>query len=145
MRRRTFLRIPPAVLGARLAGAADLPMPMTTLGKSGLHVSKFVVGGYHMATGGEQNAVRIIHRAIDLGVNFFDSAHLYHDGLSDQYYGAALKGGLRQKVLVMSKAEVRDRDGAMRQLEETLKRMQTDYLDLWQCHQVATQRKSTRS
>ena len=128
-----------AALSARLARAAESPMPMTTLGKSGLRVSRFVLGGYHMSLNGEENGVRLIHRAIDLGVNFFDSAHLYNEGRSDETYGKALAGGLRQKVLLMSKAEVYTREGAMRELEETLKRMRTDYLDLWQCHQVVTQ------
>ncbi len=140
MRRRTFLQLPSAIVGAGLASAADSPMPMTTLGKTGLRVSRFVVGGYHMAVKGEENGVKIIHRAIDLGVNFFDSARLYHDGRSDEIYGKALQGGLRKKVLLMSKAHLYDRDSALRQLEETLKAMQTDYLDLWQCHQVVTQK-----
>ena len=110
---------------------------MTTLGKSGLRVSKFCLGGFHMAVNGEENGVRIIHRAIDLGVTFLDSAHKYHDGRSDEIYGKALGEGRRQKVILMSKAHLRDRDSAMRQLEETLKRMKTDYLDLWQCHEVS--------
>lgn len=114
-------------------------MPMTTLGKSGLNVSRFCVGGYHMRVRGEEEGIRIIHRAIGLGVNFLDSAYLYHEGASDETYGKALTGGLRQKVILMSKAEIRDRDGALRQLEQTLRRMKTDYLDLWQCHQVVSQ------
>lgn len=117
---------------------ADTPMPMSTLGKSGLKVSKITLGGYHMRVKGEENAIRIIHRAIDLGMNFFDSAHKYNNGDSDIAYGKALKGGLRHKVLLMTKAEKRDKASAMRQLEESLQRMQTDYLDLWQCHEVAT-------
>lgn len=135
--RRTFLRLSAGAIGARVL--ADTPMPMTTLGKSGLHVSKFCLGGYHMAVQGEENGVRIIRRAIELGVNFLDSAHKYHDGRSDTIYGKALEGGLRPKVVLMSKAHLRDRDSAMRQLEETLQRMRTDYLDLWQCHEVTTQ------
>ncbi len=140
MHRRTFLQLPTVLAGAGLASAAEAPMPMTTLGKTGLRVSRFVVGGYHMAVKGEENGIQIIHRAIDLGVNFFDSARLYHDGRSDEIYGKALQGGLRKKVLLMSKAHLYDRDKAMQQLEETLKAMQTDYLDLWQCHQVVTQK-----
>jgi predicted aldo/keto reductase-like oxidoreductase len=66
----------------------------------------------------------------------FDSAHLYHEGQSDITYGKALQGGLRKKILLMTKAHLRSRDEAMRQLEESLQRMRTDYLDLWQCHQV---------
>jgi aryl-alcohol dehydrogenase-like predicted oxidoreductase len=141
MKRRTFLQVSAA---AGLGTLADQPMPMATLGKSGLRVSRFCLGGYHMAVRGEENGVRLIHRAIELGVNFFDSAHHYHKGLSDEIYGKALAGGLRHQVLLMSKAQLRDRDGAMRQLEETLRRMRTDYLDLWQCHEVSTQQEVDR-
>jgi predicted aldo/keto reductase-like oxidoreductase len=137
MDRRRFLELSTIAAGAGAKALAAEPMPMATLGKSGLKVSKFCLGGYHMRRGGEAQGVEIIHRAMDLGVNFFDSAHKYHDGESDKTYGAAFGGGRRQKVLLMSKAEKRDRDSAMRQLEETLKRMQTDYLDLWQCHEVS--------
>jgi predicted aldo/keto reductase-like oxidoreductase len=136
MQRRTFLQVS-AALGSSTAALANGEMPMATLGKSGLSVSKFCLGGFHMAKGGEANAVKIIHRAIDVGVVFLDSAHKYHNGLSDEFYGKALTGGLRQKVLLMSKAQLRTRDEAMKQLEETLTRMKTDYLDLWQCHEVA--------
>lgn len=140
MKRRTFLQVSPLALGAAGAAfSADVPMPMTTLGKSGLKVSKYCVGGYHMRVQGEAEGIRVIHRAMELGVNFFDSAYLYHDGGSDETYGKALTDGRRQKIVLMSKAEIRDRDGAMRQLETTLKRMNTDHLDLWQCHQVVTQ------
>jgi uncharacterized protein len=126
-------------LGASVAALAkDLPMPMTTLGKSGLKVSKFCLGGYHMRVEGEENAIKMVHKAIDLGVNFLDSAAKYHQGESDITYGKALQGGLRKKVLLMSKAEKRDKKSAMEQLENTLKRMQTDYLDLWQCHEVVS-------
>jgi len=140
MRRRTFLQLPPAALAADLRLLAEAPMPMATLGKSGLKVSRFCVGGYHMAVKGDEMGVRIVHRAMDLGVNFFDCAWLYHDGRSESVYGKALGEGRRQKVLVMSKAHHRTRDGAMKQLEDTLGRMKTDYLDLWQCHQVTGQK-----
>ncbi len=137
MQRRTFLRASSAALGSSLTLLADAPMPMATLGKSGLRVSKFCLGGYHMAVNGEDTAVKIIHRALELGVNFFDCARLYHKGLSESIYGKALTPATRQKILLMTKAEVRDAAGAMGQLEESLKRMKTDYLDLWQCHQVS--------
>jgi aryl-alcohol dehydrogenase-like predicted oxidoreductase len=137
MDRRSFLQMSSA-LGLSWKALAEAPMPTATLGKTGLRVSKFCLGGYHMAAAGEENGVRMIHRAIDLGVNFFDSAHAYNEGRSDETYGKALTGGLRQKVLLMSKAQKRDRDSAMRQLDETLRRMRTDYLDLWQCHEVST-------
>jgi len=141
MKRRDFLKS--SVVGAMGATSA-LPafsaegdMPTRTLGKSGLQVSLFTLGGHHMALRGQENAVKLIQRAVGLGVTFLDSAHKYHNGLSDEYYGAALTGGLRQKVLLMSKAHLRDEASAMKQLEETLRRMRTDYLDLWQCHEVS--------
>jgi predicted aldo/keto reductase-like oxidoreductase len=147
MRRREFLR--GTVAGAVAAGAvgrlaANAPMPMRTLGKTEMKISWFCLGGFHMAKDGKDNAVKMIHRAIDLGVNFLDSAHKYHDGKSDEFYGEALANGLRQKVLLMSKAELRDEASAMRQLEETLRRMKTDYLDLWQCHEVSTMKEVER-
>jgi len=135
MQRRTFLSTS-ALAAANLKLLADLPMPMTTLGKSGLQVSRYVVGGYHMAVQGEDEGIRIIHRAMDLGVNFFDNAWLYHDGKSEEIYGKAFAGGLRQKVILMTKAHKYSKAEAMSQLEDSLRRMKTDYLDLWQCHQV---------
>jgi aryl-alcohol dehydrogenase-like predicted oxidoreductase len=136
MHRRGFLQLSTAAAG--ITARADAPMPMATLGKSGLRVSRFCLGGYHMGKDGEENGIRIVRRAIELGVNFLDSAWLYNKGGSDEIYGKALRGGLRRKVLLMGKAEKRTRAEAMQQLEDTLRRMQTDYLDLWQCHQVTT-------
>jgi len=138
MDRRTFLQSAPWLAASAARILAAEPMPMRVLGKTGLRVSRLTVGGYHFLRNGEEEAIRIVHRAIDLGINFFDSAHKYNNGRSDEVYGKALAGGLRQKVFLMSKAELRDRQGAMRQLEETLRRMRTDYLDLWQCHEVST-------
>ena len=138
MDRRTFLQVSSSALAAQLRALADTPIPTATLGKSGMTVTRFTLGGYHMRVRGEEEGIRIIHRAIDLGVTFFDSAHKYHNGESDITYGKALKGGLRQKIQLMTKAHLRDRDSAMKQLEESLQRMQTDYLDLWQCHEVST-------
>ena len=144
MRRRRFLEVSAAVLGTTARALADGPMPMATLGKSGLRVSRYTLGGYHMRAGGEENAIRMIHRALELGVNFFDSAWHYNDGASDEAYGKALTPSERQKVLLMSKAHFRERDRAMQQLEDTLRRMKTDYLDLWQCHEVTTQQEVDR-
>lgn len=136
MKRRTFLQLTPVVFGVRSRTLAAAPIPVTTLGKTGLTVTRFCLGGYHMSNGTEENGIQIIHRAIDLGVNFFDSAQGYHKGRSDEIYGKGLTGGRRQKIILMSKAISRERDGAMSQLEDSLRRMGTDYLDLWQCHMV---------
>jgi predicted aldo/keto reductase-like oxidoreductase len=137
MQRRDFLTLSAAALALDKKALADAPMPSSTLGKSGLKVSRFTLGGFHMAVKGDDEGVRIIRRAIDLGVTMFDSAHKYHNGRSDEVYGKALTPSLRQKILLMSKAEKRDKASAMKQLEDTLRRMKTDYLDLWCCHEVA--------
>lgn len=138
MHRRTFLQVSSAALGTSVAALADTPLPSAELGKTGMRISRLTLGGYHMRVRGEENGIRVIHRAIDLGVTMFDSAALYHDGESDATYGKALTGGLRQKIHLMSKAHLYDYDKAMGQLETTLKSMKTDYLDLWCCHQVST-------
>lgn len=137
MDRRQLLQLPVAA-GLSAAALAAAPMPMRTLGKSGLRVSRFCLGGYHMRVQGEENAIKMIHRALDLGVTFFDSAHHYNNGASDEAYGKALDNGRRQKVLLMTKAQKRDKASATQQLEDSLRRMKTDYLDLWQCHEVST-------
>ena len=64
MQRRSFLQFPALALGSRLRLLAETPMPMATLGKSGLKVSRFTLGGYHMRKRGEENAIRLIHRAM---------------------------------------------------------------------------------
>lgn len=140
MQRRQFLQSTAAATSLSAVALAQLPMPMDILGKSQLKVSKFCLGGYHMRVGGEISGVRIINRALELGVNFYDSAAKYHGGESDVTYGKVFgqSSSLRQRVILMSKAENRTRDGAMLQLENTLRRMKTDYLDLWQCHEVVT-------
>jgi uncharacterized protein len=140
MDRREFFQYTAAALGASATALADAPMPMATLGKTGLKVSRYTVGGYHMHVRGRDEAVRIIQRAVDLGVNMFDSAWHYNKGASDEAYGVALSPSQRQKVYLMSKAHKYSRGEAMSQLEDSLRRMKTDYLDVWQVHQVVTQK-----
>jgi predicted aldo/keto reductase-like oxidoreductase len=136
MQRRDFLTST-AALGLAAQANADTPLPVATLGKSGLKVTRYCVGGFHMRVQGEQEGIRILKRALDLGVTFFDSAAKYHNGESDVTYGKAFSPSERQRIVLMSKAELRTKKEAMTQLENTLKRMKTDYLDLWQCHEVA--------
>ncbi|MDZ7639875.1 MAG: aldo/keto reductase [Bryobacterales bacterium] len=138
MQRRTFLHVSAATMAVSPALLAAGDMAINTLGKSGLKVSQFTLGGYHMRVGGVQSGIDIIHRAIDLGVTHFDSARQYHGGDSDATYGKALQGGLRQKVLLMSKSNKRDAATAMKELEDTLRDMKTDHLDLWACHEVSS-------
>jgi aryl-alcohol dehydrogenase-like predicted oxidoreductase len=114
------------------------PVPMRPLGKTGVRVSALGVGGYHLGTAeSQQAATAIVHAAMDAGINFFDNAWDYHDGLSEVRLGEALKGR-RDQAVVMTKVctHGRGKDVAMRMLEESLQRLQTDHLDVWQIHEV---------
>jgi aryl-alcohol dehydrogenase-like predicted oxidoreductase len=137
MDRRAFLRASSAALATH-AVLADTPLPMADLGKTGMRITRLTLGGAHMRFGSDANALAIIRRALDLGVNMFDSAHKYNNGASDACYGKAIDRATRQRIFLMSKAHLRTRDEATRQLDETLRAMRTDYLDLWQCHEVTT-------
>jgi aryl-alcohol dehydrogenase-like predicted oxidoreductase len=110
------------------------------LGNTGADVSILGLGGYHLGLVDTQaEAIRIVHEAIDAGVTFLDNAWEYHDGESEKRMGKALAKGKRGRVFVMTKVCTHGRDAktAMRQLEQSLKRLGTDYLDLWQIHEVA--------
>lgn len=114
------------------------PIPQRPLGKTGLQVSVIGVGGYHLGSAKDQNEARaIVDAAVDAGINFFDNAWDYHDGTSEEWMGAALKGK-RDRVVLMTKVctHGRDKSVAMQMLEESLKRLQTDHLDVWQIHEV---------
>ncbi len=94
-------------------------------------------GGYHLGNAKDDNeAVNIIHKALDSGINFLDNSWDYHDGLSEKRAGKALKGGYRNKAFVMTKLDSHSAEGATRQLEESLRRLGTDHVDLIQFHEV---------
>ena len=114
-------------------------IPRRPFGQTGETVSIIGMGGYHLGDiGSEREAVSLVHRAIDAGITFMDNAWEYHDGTSEQRLGKALANGWRQKVFLMTKVCTHGRDAkvAMRQLTESLRRLKTDYLDLWQVHEV---------
>jgi len=113
-------------------------VPHRPLGKTGAQVSVLGVGGYHLgSTKNQQEATELVATALGAGINFFDNAWEYHDGASEEKLGIALKGK-RQDAFVMTKVctHGRGKDVAMQQLEESLRRLQTDHLDLWQIHEV---------
>jgi uncharacterized protein len=117
------------------SGAA---IPKRPLGRTGLEVSALGIGGYHLGSANsDAEATQIVNEALDAGVNFFDNAWEYHQGLSEERLGRALKGK-RDRAVVMTKVctHGRDKNIAMRQLEESLTRLQTDHLDVWQVHEV---------
>jgi uncharacterized protein len=116
---------------------APAPIARRPFGRHPDTVSILGLGGYHL---GKVNtiaeSVRIVHEAIDAGVNFLDNAWEYHDGDSERRMGRALTGR-RDSVFLMTKVCTHGRDAkvAMRQLEESLRRLRTDHLDLWQVHE----------
>ena len=113
-------------------------IPRKPLGKTGVQVSAIGLGGYHLGSADtDQVANDIVAKALDHGINFFDNAWEYHDGLSEERLGRALKGK-RDRALVMTKVctHGRDKKIALRMLEESLRRLQTDHLDVWQIHEV---------
>jgi uncharacterized protein len=113
-------------------------IPRKPLGRTGEQVSIIGLGGYHLGTlRSLDDAVRIVQEAVDAGVTFFDNAWEYNDHRSEDWMGRGLQGR-RDKVFLMTKVctHGRDKKVAMQQLEESLKRLQTDHLDLWQIHEV---------
>lgn len=121
-----------------MANTADIPR--RALGRTGEAVSALGMGGYHLGqVGSEREAISLVHGAIDAGITFMDNAWEYHDGVSERRMGKALAKGWRDRVFLMSKVCTHGRDArtAMRQLEESLRRLKTDHLDLWQVHEVA--------
>ena len=112
---------------------------MRPFGKSGVQISALGLGGHHLGQAEDQkSAIEIVRGAIDGGVNFFDNCWEYHRGKSEVWLGAALKGH-REKVFLMTKVCTHGREAmiATQMLEESLRRLQTDHLDLWQIHGVS--------
>ncbi len=113
-------------------------IPRKAFGKTGEQVSIIGLGGYHLGIVQSPDlAVRLVQEAIDSGVTFFDNAWEYNDHRSEEWMGLGLRGR-RDKVFLMSKVctHGRDKHVALQQLGESLKRLGTDYLDLWQIHEV---------
>jgi uncharacterized protein len=122
-------------------GSPETPnfqVPKRAMGKTGLQVSILGMGGYHLGTVPTQKEVtEMVAKALDHGINFFDNAWEYHLGVSEERVGIALKGK-RDQAIVMTKVctHGRKKELAMQMLEESLTRLQTDHLDVWQVHEV---------
>lgn len=143
MDRRRFLQTAAATtvitsLSKKLSHAAETAtVPMRTLGRSGEKVSIVGLGGYHIGMqSDEQESVRIIRTALDSGINFLDNCWDYNNGQSEVRMGKALRDGYRQKAFLMTKIDGQTKQAAAQQLEESLKRLQTDHIDLLQFHEV---------
>jgi aryl-alcohol dehydrogenase-like predicted oxidoreductase len=155
MKRRTFLGVMaatatfpalPLAVGAEPADLLKLQRPKETvrgdmryrqLGRTGEEVSLVGLGGHHIGRQKEEKeSIEIIRVAIDAGINFMDNCWDYHDGGSEVRMGKALKDGYRNKVFLMTKIDGRTRQAAGEQLEQSLRRLQTDVIDLLQFHEV---------
>jgi len=115
----------------------DSTIPRRALGDAGDLVSALGLGGYHLGKiKSVREAVRLVHAAVDAGITFMDNAWEYHDGRSEDLMGKAL-ADRRKEVFLMTKlcTHGRGKREAMRQLEQSLKRLKTDFLDLWQIHE----------
>jgi uncharacterized protein len=122
----------------RQAAPATGEIPLRTLGRTGERVSAIGLGGYHLgAISSKAESVRLIQAALDAGITFLDNAWEYHGGESEERMGRALAGSRRQRAFLMTKVCTHGRDAkvAMRQLEQSLRRLRTDYVDLWQVHE----------
>jgi uncharacterized protein len=138
--RRDFVKLGAAgaaalVFGNEIAGTAS--MPERPLGRTGHSVRLFSLGGQATIEkpGTRDLSVRIVNRAIDLGVNYIDTAASYGKGISQTYIGEVM-ATRRREVFLASKTHDRTRDGSLRLLDESLKMLQTDHLDLWQLHNI---------
>ncbi len=142
MDRRRFLQTAAATtlmisLSKKVSHAAETgTIPTRVLGRTGEKVSMVGLGGYHLGVPNEQEAIRIVRTALDSGINFLDNCWDYNGGQSEVRMGKALRGGYRQKAFLMTKIDGRTKQAASQQLEESLRRLQTDHVDLLQFHEV---------
>ena len=123
--------------GLYAAESGPAPMPVRRLGRTDYQVPLFSLGGQSTVEqpGRRDEAVPIIHRALDLGVNYIDTAAAYGKGVSESYIGEVMKER-RKEVFLATKTRDRTYDGTLRECEASLKRLHTDYLDLYQHHAV---------
>jgi predicted aldo/keto reductase-like oxidoreductase len=135
--RREFLTVG-AMIASNLFAADERSGDMIyrKLGKTGERISAIGVGGYHIGQAPDENAAaRIIRTAVDRGINFLDNCWDYMDGKCETWMGKALRDGYRAKVFLMTKFDGRTRAATARQIDESLKRLQTDHIDLMQFHE----------
>jgi aryl-alcohol dehydrogenase-like predicted oxidoreductase len=152
MKRRQFFEVvvtaavAPGIAGADIADSSKLERPKETirgemiyreLGRTGENVSAIGLGGHHIGRQKEEKeSIEIIRAAIDAGITFMDNCWDYHDGGSEIRMGKALQGGYRDKVFLMTKIDGRTRAAAAEQLDQSLKRLQTEVIDLLQFHEI---------
>src|SRR5260370_15176571 len=126
-----------SIPGMRPSFAAGRDIPYRTLGSTGEKVSVIGVDGSHVGKPKDENeSIRIIRTAVDREINFMDNSWDYNDGESEIRMGKALRDGYRKKVFLMTKVDGRTKESAASQIDESLRRLQTDHVDLMQFHEV---------
>lgn len=149
MKRRHILWGVPAVVASAWLGRRVVPIvraevpqgrkpiPRRKLGRTGEQVSIIGLGGYHIGVQKEAHeSIRIIRTALDEGINFLDNCWDYNEGQSEIRMGFALRDGYRDKAFLMSKIDGRTARSAAKQIDESLRRLQTDRIDLMQIHEI---------
>lgn len=142
--RRVFLQsaaaasVTPGIPSAMGQSPTTSQVGKRPLGKTGLEVSILGVGGFHLgSTKDQEEATKLVQHALDAGITFFDNAWEYHDGESEARLGRALEGRRKEAVLMTKVCtHGRKKRVAMQMLEESLGRLKTDHLDVWQIHEV---------
>src|SRR5436309_821129 len=126
-----------AALPFAAGGLSAQIIPYRLLGSTGVRVSLIGVGGYHIGMPKDEAVgIQIIRAALDGGANFLDNCWDYHDGVSEVRMGKALRDGYRDRAFLMTKIDGRTKESAAKQIDESLKRLQTDHIDLMQIHEV---------
>ena len=114
-------------------------LPQRQLIRNSEKVTAFCLGGYHLGfIDNAKDAERMVERSIELGVRFFDNARRYVDGRAEEYMGRFLTPKYRDEIFLMTKAPAKTGDDVRKQLDESLKALKTDYVDLWQIHVLNT-------
>ncbi len=146
--RRDFLKHLAMITGSLIPPISSLTQPMQDkwgeilprriLGKTNEKVTMLGVGGFHVGWTTERDAEEVIETAMEGGIRFFDTAESYDDGGSEKRYGKYLVPKYRDQVFIMSKSTAKDGETARAHLEGSLKRLNCDYIDLWQVHSLQT-------
>src|SRR4051794_34261605 len=106
------------------------------LGRAGVQVSMMGLGGHHIGRGDQATGVRLVRMALDGGIDFLDNCWDYNAGRSEEWMGKALQDGYRQRAFLMTKLDGHTAAAARAQLEQSLRRLQTDVIDLVQMHEI---------
>ena len=129
-----MMDVPSSARGNEIEGR----IPYRALGRTGEQVSAIGLGGWHLGRPelSEAEAIRIVRAAVDAGINFLDNCWDYNDGRSEVRMGKALRDGYRERAFLMTKIDGQTKESAAQQIEESLRRLETDRLDLLQFHEI---------